>query len=226
MSQFKLFVILFFVSICLTASLSIAGEDEHEQHGKHVHGEGELQLVLENQDLYLTFAIPAMNIVGFEHQPETEKQKEAVQSALTIFKSADRVVKISPDARCQLQSADAHFELIDEEKHHEEGEHKEENHDEGEHKEENHDEDHAGEEEHEVRRSGHAEFQIRYQFSCENSSKLEMIELLIFQEFEGIEEIEANLIVSSKQSSQELSPKNSRIRLVECKFGIGSWCFF
>ncbi len=178
MNLFTIFRYFFFVSICLSPSLSIADEEEHEQHGKHVHGEGELQVVLENQNLHLKFVIPAMNIVGFEHQAKTGKQKQVVQKVVTYLRNTDGVFKISSDAQCRLQSSNANFVLLGDNDHHE----GEEQEGEEEHEEKGHHEEHEGKKEHKEVESRHAEFQSQYQFSCENPKKLETIELLIFKD--------------------------------------------
>lgn len=217
MNLFKIAIFYFLAMVMLWPYSLLASEQEHEQHGKHVHGEGELKLVLEKQELHMEFVIPAMSMVGFEHRAETSDQKQAVQQAIMFLKDPNRVFKISTGANCQLQLSDADFVLLSDEEHHEGEEH---------HDGEEHHEEHENEEAHEEHESGHAEFQSRYQFLCTNPEKLEVIELLIFEKFAGVERVDVDMIVSSSQSSVELLPKKATIRLIECNLGIGSWCLF
>lgn len=46
---------------------------EYRQHGTHVHGEGELLIVLEENKLEMSFRIPAMDLIGFEHAARTKR---------------------------------------------------------------------------------------------------------------------------------------------------------
>ena len=59
---------------------------------------------------------------------------------------------------------------------------------------------------------GHAEFHASYQLSCD-LAKLESIELLIFDHFPGIEEIEAQILLPGGQLALELDSHNRLIQL-------------
>lgn len=231
MRLFRIYIYLIFVFIFLGPTITLSSEEEHEQHDKHVHGKGELRLVLEKKELQMEFIIPAMSIVGFEHEANSEEDKQSVQKAVTDLENVNGIVRIPRAAQCTLQSSDANFRILgteeneahdDDEEHHE-GE--EEHHDDDE---EHHgdEEDHHDDDEEHHEENGHSEFQSQYRFVCEKPEKIEMIEFFIFKAFERIEEIDVALIVSSKQSFQELTPQNAVIQIAECGFKIGSWCIF
>lgn len=80
--------------LLLAASVSA---DEHHDHGHqhgstaaHVHGEAELNLVVDGQQLLVEFISPLENLLGFEHAPQTAEQKQAyqdLQQQLTDYRS-------------------------------------------------------------------------------------------------------------------------------------------
>lgn len=48
--------------------------------GAHVHGVAKLQVAVDGNTLTLNFESPLDNLLGFEHQPRSEKQKAAVRA--------------------------------------------------------------------------------------------------------------------------------------------------
>ncbi|MBV2097249.1 MAG: DUF2796 domain-containing protein, partial [Candidatus Thiodiazotropha sp.] len=78
-----------------------AAESDHEHHEAHVHGEAELLIAIEGDALEIEFRSPAMNIVGFEHQPADKAQMEAVEAAIGTLKQAELVFGIPSGAKCE-----------------------------------------------------------------------------------------------------------------------------
>ena len=68
----------------LTAGLPVMAARAQDAH---VHGEAILQLVIDDSGAFATFKSPAADIVGFERQPETDAEKQAVADALADRKS-------------------------------------------------------------------------------------------------------------------------------------------
>ena len=152
-----------------------ASEDGHREHDPHEHGHGALDIVLEGEELVAELRIPAVNVVGFEHAPRDDAEREAVHEAVVRFANAAAVLVPAADAECEIEDAEAEIAGTDhdgnwrvgaqgevEEGHegedhdsdahakheHEEGEHEEEGHAKHEHEEEEHEEEgHAKHEE-------------------------------------------------------------------------------
>ena len=86
-------------------------EEKHEehqgadQHESHVHGLAILNLALDDSELTIEFNSPAANIVGFEHAPHDQKEKDAVVHALNTLKDADQLFSIPGNAQCSLTEA-------------------------------------------------------------------------------------------------------------------------
>jgi hypothetical protein len=93
-----LFFTLFIYPIQLLAS---EHEHEHEHHEAHVHGEAQLLIAVEGNALEIELSSPAMNIVGFEHQPQDNSQLEAVKSAIDILNQPDQLFSLPDDAECE-----------------------------------------------------------------------------------------------------------------------------
>ncbi|MFK7827457.1 MAG: DUF2796 domain-containing protein [Oligoflexales bacterium] len=89
----------------------------------HVHGEAELTLVLDGKNLQLEAKIPMNDLVGFEHKPKSQKQKDLWKQASEKLKNATRQLELPDDAVCSLKEAD--LEDLD---HHHEHEHDQHGH--------------------------------------------------------------------------------------------------
>jgi hypothetical protein len=208
-----------FMSITRVCLLSIgvffsstASYAEQRQHGTHVHGEGELLVVLEEQELEMSFRIPGMDIIGFEHVPKTEEQKESIKNAKAYLRNGEQVFELTDGAECELQRASALFALTTHD-HHDDEQSEVVHSDE---KEKNHN----------MESEKHAEFHVKYKYKCSQPKKLESIGFNIFEKYGGIEKVKTAFIIFSEQSSATLTADDPEIRLKKCRLGIGSWCLF
>ena len=87
-----------------------ASEHEHEQHEAHVHGEAQLLIAQEGNQLEIEFKSPAINIVGFEHKPSNAKQEASLEAAVATLKQPGQLfpdplrvrAQVAPDALRRL----------------------------------------------------------------------------------------------------------------------------
>ena len=215
----------FFVSLAMgVASASVVLADQHtfRQEDSHVHGVAKLNVVVENQQLLMELESPAANIVGFEHKPGNAEQEEAVHKAEETLQDGAKLFALPDAAACQLTAAEVKWTLEEEhEDHdqHEKDEHAEHEHDKDEHAEHEKDEhdhdkdEHAHEEHAHEEGETHSEFHVEYAFQCGSPDKLDSIEVLLFQAFPGMEEIEAQVIGPNGQTAVELTAEANRIDL-------------
>ena len=142
-----------------------ASEDGHREHGAHEHGRGTLEVAFEGEDLVVELRMPAVNVVGFEHAPGTDAEREAVQQALARFRDPAAVLVPSPDAECAPERVEVGFPGMGPGGAHEHHEHEEDGHehdedghehdkDEHEHDKDEHEHD-KDEHEHEHDKDGH-----------------------------------------------------------------------
>jgi hypothetical protein len=106
------------LAVVLTSSLAAAEEHGYRQHGKHVHGVGQLNVALEGNELHIELINPAVNIVGFEHFPRQRQEAEAVQQAIQTLKDGQRIFLLAAEARCRLATAEVETDLLDGKHHH------------------------------------------------------------------------------------------------------------
>ena len=204
----------------------------------HEHGVATLDVALDGTRLYLDLATPAYNVLGFEHAPSTDEQRQTVSNARALLESDVPFVP-DPAAGCTLEEASVTIELAEEdahgdEGHGEEGHSDEEAHGHDEHADEEHsdeeahghdehgDEEHAGEEHsddeahgHEEHADGavHSDIETSHVFACERSQYLGRVTTTLFDAFPGFTEIDVQVAGPGGQTALELSPGRTVVDL-------------
>ena len=211
--------------LCVFAfCFSTASHGQHRQHGTHVHGEGELLLVLEDQTLDMSFRIPAGDLIGFEHAATTKEEEESIANAKAFLRNADQVFTLTGSPECELRRSSALFALTT----HDHGE--EESSEEGT---DNTETDQSGpsqsqpdqsQPDHGDDHSQHAEFHVRHKYQCSQPTELETIVFNLFETYAAIEKVKAALIIFSEQSAATLTAEQPEIRIKACRISIGGWC--
>lgn len=180
------------LAACISTS-ALADEHDHRQHEAHEHGVGLLNIALEHDALHIELESPAMNIVGFEHKPASQKQQTAVEEAITTLRKGDRLFALNAEAGCKLLEADVDTALLDEHAEHAD-KHRE----------------HASGKEHDE--EAHADFDASYVFKCRHAATLNTIDVKLFQLFPGTEELEVQLLTDKGQTALHLTPSNSQLQ--------------
>jgi hypothetical protein len=184
-------------------------DNEHRQHGAHVHGIAALNLALEGNEVQIGLDSPAANIVGFEHDPSSEADHAALDEAVATLKEGDRLFKFNDDAGCRMETAKVASKLLDgEHKGHAEEKTGEHAHEEKEgHDHEEHEGEHAKEDEHAHEGAGetHSDIEATYHFECNAPRKLTQLTVKLFEAFPGMEELEVQYAIESKQGAEELT---------------------
>ncbi len=70
------------------------------QHHHHSHGEGVLFVVHDQDKWQVKFILPAGDIFGFEHQPETVEQKQIIKQTLAQLANSKQLVTFN--TQCEL----------------------------------------------------------------------------------------------------------------------------
>lgn len=165
-------------------------EHEHRQHGVHVHGEAKLNILIDTTTISFELESPAKNVLGFEHEPKTEEERMKAEEAARLFKSYSGVLSLS-GVKCEQAYADIELPFNNEEGH---AHHGKDHHD-GKH--ENADE--------------HSEYHLSYSLKCEDTSKLDIIDVNLFSHFPGFEQVEAKWISETNSGVMVLTPTNISI---------------
>ena len=196
------------------AALS-ASEDEHREHGAHEHGRGTLDIAVEGEELVVEFRIPAANVVGFEHAPRDDAEREAVRRALAPFQDAASLLVPSAEAECELETFHAGLWSMDLEEGGEGEAHDHEEHAHEEHEEEEHDEQEEEHDEHgdESAAEAHSELRATYHFHCHAPERLSGMEVRVFEHLLDADEIDVRVVTPGVQRAMELHPPETRVEL-------------
>ncbi|NKQ10200.1 DUF2796 domain-containing protein [Pseudomonas sp. SST3] len=163
-------------------------DHHHAQHGSlgaHEHGAAELDVALDSSTLEIEMRSPAMNLVGFEHAPNSEADDRKIADARKRLEQPDTLFGLSAAAGCVLAETDLQSPLFEDdvpEHEHEEG----------------HDQDHS-------------EIHARYRFDCATPQALTGVDLQgLFAAFPGTEKVQTQLIGPNGQHGAQLSADQLR----------------
>jgi len=182
--------------LALAASAAYAS-DTARQLDSHEHGHATLNVAIDANQLLIEFESPAVNIVGFEHEPKNDEQKATLAKAKSLLEQGEQVFVLPKAADCTLSEVDVdapHSEHADEK-------HSEEKHSDDKHSDEEHSEE------------THSEFHAVWTFSCVTIDKLDGINVRLFELFPGTSEIDTSIIGHTGQSATELTPQATQISL-------------
>ena len=76
-------------------------------HGAHAHGKGELELLVDGQTIQGVFRTPMDSLLGFEHAPKTDAQRNAVDSLRKRLANPTAVLSPNLEAQCTAKHQEA-----------------------------------------------------------------------------------------------------------------------
>lgn len=82
-------------------------------HGAHVHGQVLANVAVQGNQLSVQFEMPLDSLLGFEHRPRTEAQRQAAQAAVQQLKQAATWLKPDAAARCTLSSSEVDAQALE-----------------------------------------------------------------------------------------------------------------
>lgn len=171
------------------------------QLDKHVHGESELTIAFENQELAIELLSPAINIVGFEHKAKTDEEIAAISKAMVLLSHHNEMFTFS-NGDCELINyfvdVSSVSNPIAEERNHTTSKHAE----------------HSHKTNNEQIRN-HSEVIAHYAFRCKKASTPPDITVKVFELFTGINHITAIWLTQTQQGSVILNPSNNIINFRE-----------
>ena len=198
---------IFIVLVCLFVSFDILAQAAR-QKDSHEHGAAIIKMVMEDEKLQIEFEVPSESLIGFEHFPKSQSNRENFNKAIKVLSDPSKLFSQPIKAECLLVGMNVSQSLFsNEEEHgHDESEKEEEHgHDESE-KEDEHGHDES--EKSEI----HSEFKSNYYWNCQHLDEIDSIGTQLMSFFFGIEEIRVNWISNNGQGSLELESKDDRIK--------------
>lgn len=175
----------------------VLADEEHRQLDAHEHGHGTFQIAIEGNKLMMVLEAPGADIVGFEHEPGNDQQKEAIEKARALLLKGVSVFKLPAKAGCKMITSKVG---IPGHEHKDEGK-------EGEHdKHEEHEADHKEGEK-------HSEFHARFELECAAMDQLDIIDFPYFSHFVGAKELDVTIITEKTQGRYEVTGGDPRVNL-------------
>lgn len=178
--------------ILATLTLPLAALADNHAHSldAHIHGLASLNVALEEQKLELQLASPAMNILGFEHLPNSNSDQQAVETAQKTLHNPALLFGLNSAAKCTLTSTSVDNDLLV-------------NRDE-------HDHHHEATPAADVSEHQHSDITAHYHYHCSVPTALNSIDLSgFFTQFPHTEKIQVQLVTDEQQRGIELSAQQS-----------------
>jgi hypothetical protein len=173
-------------SLTLAATLS-GGNVFAAEPGAHVHGGALLQVVHIGNTVTINLESPLDNLLGFEHAPRTDKQKQKAQAMADLLRQPEALFVLTPAAQCKPSPVQLTAPVLN-----------------------------LGVAEKNAQsknkaRDGHAELEAELIFTCGTPAALKDLEVKLFDAFRGIRQLDAQLVGPRGQSAAKLTSKKRRL---------------
>jgi hypothetical protein len=211
------------VVIGMTVSTNVLANEEFRSHSAHVHGQVEVNIAQDGQELLVEVTAPGADVVGFEHAPETADQKKIFEQAIAQLNKPEELFSFN-NANCTLKFKSVSNTLEGDHDEHEGHDHAEHGHDDHEghdHAEHDHDDheghdhaehDHDDHKDHDHSEGGHGEFTVEYHYQCSDVAKLDTISTQWFSKFSNTEKMTVNLLTDNAQVQEVLNAERISFR--------------
>lgn len=210
------------LTIALSATSVSASESHgHRHHEAHVHGIGSLNLAMEGKEVHLELDSPAANIVGFEHAPTNEGERQTLKQAIATLQDGGRLFRFSEAAGCRLVNAEIDTPLAE---HHQDGEahhHADDHHaddrhaddhDHGHEKSKREDHSHEDHEQDAGHDETHSDITAEYRFNCQNPENLQALDVDLFKAFPATERLNVQYVGPRGQGAVTLTASNPTVK--------------
>lgn len=157
-----------------------------QAHGSkaHVHGHASMQVAVEGKEIIIDWQSPMDSVVGFEHAPRNEKQRQAIKAVEDQFRSPEKLFIPTADAKCTAQPAEVKLPFKA---------------DGGTAKDKNDQE-------------AHSDLEAAIHFKCENPAALKGMELKLFDAFSRLQRVDVQTIGPRGQSAARLTSKQRQLQ--------------
>lgn len=183
---------LFFVLLVALPAVASAHEVRHQ--GAHVHGQAEVQLGVDAGTVEVRLQAPGKGILTFERPPATEAEAGQLKRAVSVLEIGKWIV-LPAAAGCVLTGRDVKAAGFSDDTH---AHHEHEDHDQAGHAHDGH---------------HHAGFEANLQFQCRNPSQLTHLQILLADQFPGLQKTVVESATPAGQGRVELLGKQQRVEL-------------
>jgi hypothetical protein len=186
--------------LALAASASVWAHSP----GGQVHGLAVLEIAIDSETVQVNLITPLHNLVGFEHAPGNEKQRQAVKSMASKLRQAGNLFILAPAAQCRstavgLESSVLSPDLLMAVP--SVGKSADIN------------AGGPGNASKTEREGVHGELEATWQFQCSNPQALQGMDVKLFEAFPGLQRLDVRIASPKGQASARLSPLSTRISI-------------
>jgi len=172
-----------------------AAQITHRELGPHEHGRGTLNIAVEGNKVSMELEVPGVDIVGFEHEAKTRKDKATLEKAKEKLSTPLSLFKLPASAGCRVTEAKVEVETGESDHSAHEGEKGEASRS-------------------SEREQRHFEFHNTYSLECTSPTSITGIEFGYFNAFPGAEKLEVNVITPKGQNKFEVTSARPKLSLV------------
>ncbi|KIO48113.1 DUF2796 domain-containing protein [Nitrosospira sp. NpAV] len=173
--------------------------------GAHVHGRAALEIAIDGAVAQVNLNSPLDNLLGFEHAPRNEKERQAIKAMASKLNEASSLFVFTPAAQCRLESADLNSPVLSADllpPASGSGKSADKN---------------SGASEFSPPASSaavdaHAELDATWQFQCAKPQALQGVDVQLFRMFPGLRRLDVAIAGPKGQSSTKLSPESTRLK--------------
>ena len=101
------------IMLATVLPVSLAYAEEKRELGSHEHGAAEMQIGIEGSSVEITLELPGKDVVGFEHQAETDEQRAAVDAQTKTLGDMMALLTIPEAAGCKVSSSEVEVHIED-----------------------------------------------------------------------------------------------------------------
>jgi len=142
-----------------------------------------LNIALQDTGLDIEFESPAINVIGFEHEPATDQERAALVQANRTFDAGERLFVWPSGAACKQTSAKRTPITFERDG----------------------DDDKPN--------GPEADYEVSYRFVCEHPEKLEWLDARLFGVTRGMQKITATVVTPKIQRQTELTAAHTQVNL-------------
>ncbi len=99
-------LLLFTLVLALLLKIGVSNAQE-----SHEHGHATLNVVADGDQFFIELESPAVNLVGFEHEPESDDQQAAIDKSTARLLDYRSLINLPEKAHCQIVDKSANWIL-------------------------------------------------------------------------------------------------------------------
>lgn len=193
------------VGMCLGApGAAPADPPAEESVPTHQHGAGILAIAAVDTELFIELQLPAVDVVGFEHDPETSKERKKLEQAVRTLERGTTLFEPDAGGQCDLVDVSAGHQMegaggTDEDPGWVENEDQEVNP--------------FGESALLGEDETHTEFLVTYAFACKALPDLKSVKVNLFESFPSVTRVTGVFISEETQQKFSVTPDAPEINV-------------